>query len=85
MDKLNLTQISQELYRKLIHHEIFAVSNNIILAKNKDTEEWCIAEFQRGSFEFHYCDKNEANLIFNDYLNQLIYSDEAKINLELLK
>jgi len=62
--------------------DLIAIADNIILAKSIMRDDWFIINYI--SHEKHKLSKDEANIIFQDYLNQIVYCvDNPQLNLEL--
>lgn len=76
-----ISHLSVDQQLDLLDYEILSVTNNIALAKLK--EDWCIIEILEDSVTVHRRERHEAHLIYNDYLNQVVYEEKAKINWEL--
>lgn len=62
--------------------DLIAIADNIILAKSIICDDWYLINYI--SHEKHKFSKDEANIIFQDYLNQIVYCvDDPQLNLEL--
>jgi len=62
--------------------DLIAIANNIILAKSIMRDDWYLINYI--SHEKHKLSKDEANMIFRDYLNQIVYCvDNPQLNLGL--
>lgn len=62
--------------------DLIAIACNIILAKSIICDDWFLINYI--TKEKHILKKYEANIIFQDYLNQLVYCvDNPKLNLKL--
>lgn len=72
--------LTEDEQLELIDYEVLSVTNNTALAVLN--EEWYIIEIG-DKIITHKRERHEAHLIYNDYLNQVVYEEKAKINLEL--
>lgn len=61
---------------------IYGISGNIAVAKMSD--KWCILEYKNETLNYYFEDKNNSTLIFQDYVNQMVFKNHGEINWELM-
>jgi len=77
-----LISISDFFNRNYKDKLLLATVEDILLAKSLKSDDWYIICYKtKVKYTFG---KNEANLIFRDYLNQVVYSNsKPKLNIDL--
>lgn len=64
-------------------YDFISMSGEVALAKNKIDFSWAVIDLREVEPKCYIRERNDAYLAYDNYLKQLVYSDNAVLNMEL--